>query len=164
MMNKAGFRIGVGMVVCNSKAQLLWAKRVGEASMWQFPQGGLQKGETPETGLYRELYEELGLKMSDVQLLGHTQSWLQYRYSFPKLHYNNSKQLYVGQTQKWFLLQLLSTDSTICLNCSDTPEFDQWRWVDYGYPAQNVVDFKRKLYQAALEELEVFLPHQSISS
>ncbi|MGH8155449.1 MAG: RNA pyrophosphohydrolase, partial [Rhodanobacteraceae bacterium] len=31
-----------------------------------------------------------------------------------------------------------------------TPEFDVWRWVDFWYPAEHVVDFKREVYRRAL--------------
>ena len=77
MIDEEGFRIGVGIIVANPSGQVLWARRIGQHA-WQFPQGGLQSNETPEQALFRELYEELGLEDSDVELLGATKSWLYY--------------------------------------------------------------------------------------
>jgi len=33
------------------------------------------------------------------------------------------------------------------------PEFDHWRWVKYWQPLHEVVYFKRRVYERALEEL-----------
>ena len=77
MIDKDGYRPNVGIVICNAENQVFWAKRSQEHA-WQFPQGGLQVNETPEQALFRELYEELGLEDSDVELLGGTKNWLYY--------------------------------------------------------------------------------------
>ena len=73
------FRPNVGMVLTNSKGQVLWARRVGQKNAWQFPQGGIVPGETPVEALYRELYEEVGLRSENVEILGQTRGWLRYR-------------------------------------------------------------------------------------
>ena len=39
------------------------------------------------------------------------------------------------------------------LDLTEKPEFDSWRWVDFWYPAQHVVSFKREVYVRALEHL-----------
>lgn len=78
MIDKDGYRPNVGIVICNRKGQVLWARRIRQNS-WQFPQGGVDYGETPEDAMYRELYEELGLQKSDVRLLASTRFWLKYR-------------------------------------------------------------------------------------
>jgi len=64
-MNKKNYRKGVGIVVVNDSGQFFLGKRVG-AEAWQFPQGGIDDGETPEQALYRELYEETGIKKDKV--------------------------------------------------------------------------------------------------
>jgi putative (di)nucleoside polyphosphate hydrolase len=148
-----GFRPNVGIVLTNAKGQLLWARRVGGQDAWQFPQGGIHEHEDAETALYRELNEEVGLKRGDVKILARTRGWLRYR--LPKrLIRKGSKPLCVGQKQKWFLLQLVSSDDSIHLDAHDGPaEFDQWRWVSYWYPLDKVVAFKRDVYRRALKEL-----------
>jgi 8-oxo-dGTP pyrophosphatase MutT (NUDIX family) len=57
---RAGFRPNVGIVIANDDGRLLWARRVGGRDAWQFPQGGIQEGESAEDALYRELLEEGG--------------------------------------------------------------------------------------------------------
>jgi putative (di)nucleoside polyphosphate hydrolase len=64
---------------------------------------------------------------------------------------------YRGQKQIWYVLGLRAPDSAIRLDCSDRPEFDDWRWVDYWFPINDVVYFKREIYRQALTELGVYL-------
>jgi putative (di)nucleoside polyphosphate hydrolase len=61
MLDREGFRPNVGIVLVNSRNEVFWGKRIREHS-WQFPQGGIKKGETPEQAMLRELEEETGLK------------------------------------------------------------------------------------------------------
>ena len=51
----------MGIILCNNEGRVFWAKRVGVNS-WQFPQGGINPNEDPETAMYRELWEETGLQ------------------------------------------------------------------------------------------------------
>ena len=60
MIDDDGYRPNVGIVICNRQGQVLWARRFGQHS-WQFPQGGINPGETAEQAMYRELFEEVGL-------------------------------------------------------------------------------------------------------
>lgn len=147
-----GFRLNVGMVVINSEGKLFWGRRKGNAKAWQFPQGGMQPNETPVEAMYRELMEELGLRSDDVELLAETRGWLRYR--LPKMFRRyGEERLVIGQRQKWFLLRLLD-DQSIRLDHSSEPEFDEWQWVDYSYPVQQVIAFKRKVYDKVLKEFE----------
>lgn len=150
MIDGDGYRPNVGIIICNRRGQVLWAKRCGQHS-WQFPQGGLDEGETPEQAMYRELHEEVGLKPQDVKILAITRQWL--RYKLPKrLVRWDSKPVCLGQKQKWFLLQLEGEESNIHFDVSGHPEFDDWRWVSYWYPVRQVVAFKRDVYRRALTE------------
>jgi len=146
-----GFRPNVGIVLSNAMGQVLWARRIGQKS-WQFPQGGIDSGETPEQALYRELEEEIGLKQQDVQLIGSTQRWLKYRLP-GQYRRRDSDEHFIGQKQKWFLLRLTAPDESICVDTGDKPEFDQWRWVSYWYPLGQVIAFKKDVYRRALVEL-----------
>lgn len=151
MIDSEGFRPNVGIVICNRKGQLLWAKRIGQ-SAWQFPQGGVRATETLEDAMYRELNEEVGLVQKDVVLLHQTSDWLHYRLPQHFIRHNQDP-LCIGQKQKWFLLGLECEDSRVELSRSGTPEFDDWRWVSYWYPVDQVIEFKRDVYRRALEEL-----------
>jgi len=119
-----GYRPNVGIVICNRQGQVLWARRFGQHS-WQFPQGGINPGETAEQAMYRELFEEVGLHRKDVRILASTRNWL--RYKLPK--------------------RLVRWDTH-----SSTPEFDGWRWVSFWYPVRQVVSFKRDVYRRVMKE------------
>lgn len=150
MIDGDGYRPNVGIVICNSHGQVLWARRYGQHS-WQFPQGGIDVGESPEQAMYRELYEEVGLLKSDVKILATSRHWLHYK--LPKrLVRWDSKPVCIGQKQKWFLLKLECDESKVNMQRSITPEFDGWRWVSYWYPVRQVVSFKRDVYRRAMKE------------
>lgn len=151
MIDSDGFRPNVGIVLANEHGQVLWARRVGQ-SAWQFPQGGIHEGETPEAALYRELYEEVGLREEDVDMLACTRGWLRYRLP-QRLIRRENKPLCIGQKQKWFLLQMKTDDAKVSFDCGDKAEFDHWQWVSYWYPLGQVVAFKREVYRRAMKEL-----------
>ena len=138
--------------MANDQGQLLWARRVGGRDAWQFPQGGIAQGESPEEALYRELNEEVGLSQSAVEVLGATRGWL--RYKLPKRYIRkNQSPVCIGQKQKWFLLRMLEDDHAVKLDLNDKPEFDHWQWVSYWYPLNQVISFKREVYRRAMKEL-----------
>jgi putative (di)nucleoside polyphosphate hydrolase len=151
MLDREGYRPNVGIILCNAKDEVFWGKRIREHS-WQFPQGGIKRGETPEEAMYRELYEEVGLRPEHVRILGRTKGWL--RYEVPthwiKREWRGS---YKGQKQIWFLLRLVGRDSDVSLRATAKPEFDAWRWNDYWVPLDAVIEFKRGVYEQALNEL-----------
>jgi len=152
MIDPDGYRPNVGIVILNSSRQVFWAQRVNNDG-WQFPQGGMRTDETPLEAMYRELQEETGLMPEHVELLGSTPGWLRYR--LPKRFQRQaSKPLCIGQKQVWFLLRFLADDSAFSLARTDTPEFCNYRWVDFWYPAENVITFKRCVYRKALSLLE----------
>jgi putative (di)nucleoside polyphosphate hydrolase len=155
MLDRDGYRPNVAIVIVNAKNQVFWGKRVREHS-WQFPQGGINPGETPERAMYRELHEEVGLQPNHIRILGRTRDWL--RYEVPqhwvKREWRGS---YRGQKQIWYLLRLAGRDTDVSLRASDHPEFDAWRWHDYWVPLDAVIEFKREVYRRALTELERFM-------
>ncbi|WP_042427534.1 RNA pyrophosphohydrolase [Comamonas granuli] len=158
MLDRDGFRPNVGIILLNHKNQVFWGKRIRTHS-WQFPQGGIDRGESPEQAMYRELHEEVGLSPSHVRLVARTRDWL--RYEVPDRYIRrDARGHYKGQKQIWFLLQLLGHDWDLNLRATDHPEFDAWRWNDYWVPLDVVVEFKRGVYEMALTELARFLPRQ----
>ncbi|MDO6680785.1 MULTISPECIES: RNA pyrophosphohydrolase [unclassified Oceanobacter] len=151
MIDDQGYRPNVGIILCNDQGQVLWARRIGQDA-WQFPQGGIKQGESPENALYRELTEEVGLTANDVQILGCTRGWLRYR--LPKRMIRQGRQpVCVGQKQKWYLLKLTTEEARIDVAASPKPEFDGWDWVSYWFPLGEVVAFKRDVYRRAMTEL-----------
>ncbi len=155
VIDAEGYRPNVGIVLSHADGRVLWAKRIGQEA-WQFPQGGIQRGEKPEDALYRELHEELGLRAEHVRIVGVTSGWL--RYQLPARYLRRSRgRTCIGQKQKWFALRLVGEDTAVKLDASPKPEFDGWRWVDYWLPLEQVVDFKREVYRQALQELAPLL-------
>ena len=156
MLDREGFRPNVGIVLLNARNQVFWGKRIRTHS-WQFPQGGIKHGETPEQAMFRELHEEVGLRQEQVRIVGRTRDWL--RYEVPD-HYirREARGHYRGQKQIWYLLQLTAHDSDMNLRATDHPEFDAWRWNEYWVPLDAVIEFKRGVYQLALTELARYLP------
>jgi putative (di)nucleoside polyphosphate hydrolase len=151
MIDRDGYRPNVAIVLVNSRNQVFWGKRIKEHA-WQFPQGGIKAGESPEEAMYRELNEETGLDAHHVRILGRTRDWL--HYDVP-IHWvkREWRGTYKGQKQIWFLLRLVGRDCDISLRASGHPEFDAWRWHDYWIPLEAVIDFKREAYRLALEQL-----------
>lgn len=151
MIDSQGFRPNVGIIICNARGQLLWAKRIGQ-NAWQFPQGGIRHGERLQQAMFRELKEEVGLDPIDVEILSSTRGWLYYQ--LPKyMIRQNSNPLCIGQKQKWYLLGLRSEDQKVNLASNHSPEFDDWQWVSFWFPLTQVIDFKREVYRQALKEL-----------
>ena len=153
MIDADGFRPNVGIVVMHPTlaGQVLLAKRIGQEA-WQFPQGGIKRGESPRDACYRELEEELGLKPRHVELVASTEGWLRYR--LPKhLVRRGNKPLCIGQKQRWFLLRLVAGEDQLRLDANPEPEFDAWRWTDYWQPVEQVIYFKREVYLKALQQL-----------
>ncbi|MBB1086968.1 RNA pyrophosphohydrolase [Lysobacter sp. SG-8] len=154
MIDPDGYRPNVGIVLMHPDGRLFWARRVHRDG-WQFPQGGMNSDETPREAMYRELREETGLLPEHVELLGETPGWLRYRLP-PRAIRRHDRLVCIGQKQVWFLLRLVGGESALRLDLTDKPEFDHWRWVDYWYPAEHVVVFKRGVYARALMHLSQF--------
>ena len=81
-MNNKSYRKGVGIIIVNSDLQFFLGKRIG-ADAWQFPQGGIDEGETPEDALYRELYEETNINVGYPD----SQTWV---YFIQNTHFLNN--------------------------------------------------------------------------
>ncbi|QWD74456.1 RNA pyrophosphohydrolase [Polynucleobacter sp. TSB-Sco08W16] len=160
MLDREGYRPNVGIVLLNSRNEVFWGKRVGQHS-WQFPQGGIAHGESPEQAMYRELHEEVGLLPEHVQIIGRTRDWLRYDVPEEYLRRQHATRIhraaYRGQKQIWFLLRLVGLDSDIQLRATEHPEFDAWRWVPFWIELDAVIGFKREVYQLALSELARYL-------
>src|SRR5512139_3256029 len=151
LIDAQGFRANVGIVLIRDGGDVFLGGR-SDGRGWQFPQGGVQREESPEQALFRELREEVGLEPADVEVLATTRSWLRYR--LPRRYVRRrSRPVCIGQKQRWILLRMLGGEERLRFDLTAQPEFDSWRWVDYWSPAREVIYFKRNVYARALEEL-----------
>src|ERR1700678_3038823 len=101
-IDRHGFRANVGIVLMRDSRELFLGGRVGGRG-WQFPQGGVNRGERVEEALFRELKEEIGLERGDVKMLASTRGWMRYR--LPREYVRDRC---IGQKQRWFLLELIA--------------------------------------------------------
>ena len=151
-VSKLEYRKNVGMVLVNTNGHIFAGKRLDNNSdAWQMPQGGIDKGETPEAAAFRELSEETGIHHSKARLIGATAGWLSYDIPvelIPRL-WNGQ---YRGQEQKWFAFEFLGKDSDINIITKE-PEFSEWAWKSKKDLLSSIVPFKLEVYQKVFSEL-----------
>lgn len=149
------YRPAAGIAVFNSKGQVWLGERKGETGKfrWQFPQGGIDKGEAPIEGAFRELWEETGLKRKHVKLLGEVQDWLYYDFP-PEYKGRKSVKGWRGQRQKWFAVCLISSEDKIDLTAHKPIEFSNWRWDHLENAPKHIVPFKKHVYERLVVEFE----------
>ncbi len=155
MKDEDGLRLNVGMVIINARQEVLMGCRSDIKDAWQFPQGGIHKDEPVQDAMYRELYEEVGLRTQDVELIKKSDQWYSYRLPIDASTVEGER--VKGQKQKWFLLRLKADESLIKLDNAPIAEFCEWRWVPYWYPVDHIVEFKHDVYHAVLTEFAKFI-------
>lgn len=117
------YRTNVVGVLRNKQGKFLIQKNARMKNHWQFPQGGVDKGEEPDQAAMREVSEEIG---TDPQLLkliklipeSHTYDWPPY---------GQLLKGYKGQTQTAYLIEFLGQKSDI--DPSNSHEVDEVKWV-----------------------------------
>lgn len=151
-MNKK-YRLCAAAVVFNSEGKVFLGNRIDTPEdAWQFPQGGIEDGETPETAARRELFEETGI--TSVRPIFSATTPL--RYEFPKAVKNNFKKNGIhsdGQDLFFSLFYFDGKDDEINLNAT-TPEFCNYRWSDFDFAVKNIVSFKKEVYASAAKQLK----------
>ena len=125
------------------KSEIFIASRSDIANSWQFPQGGIDKDETPEDALFRELKEEIGT--NEIEIIAQYPKWVSY--DFPN---TVAKKMYPfdGQIQKYFLVKL-KNNTKINLKTKH-PEFDNYKFIRYKEVFDYIVYFKRPIYKEVL--------------
>jgi putative (di)nucleoside polyphosphate hydrolase len=149
MQKRKRYRPNVAAVILSSKypekCEFFIAHRSDIKNAWQFPQGGIDEGETLHEALYRELKEEIGC--NDVEILGEFPQWI--TYDFPKVARGKCYP-YDGQTQKYFLVRL-KENAKIDLNAYEIPESEEYEFVVYEELFKKVTYFKRKVYRKVID-------------
>jgi len=151
---KLPMRVGVGIILLNTKNQVFVGKRKDNpGDKWQMPQGGVDDGEDYLTAMRRELNEETSIKnIKIIKEINHT-----YKYELPKnLIGIIWKGKFRGQKQKWFITKFLGNYNEINLNTKHQ-EFIEWKWVDADMLPDVVVEFKKTLYQDLLKEIKLVI-------
>ncbi len=149
LLEQKEYRPNVAVIIVNLSGKVLWCQRK-QHDGWQFPQGGIDKGETPVEAALRETKEEVGLGEHDIEIVYESQQWFKYKVPKEKRTGYFTKKIFFGQKQKWFLARLLSDENKIDLNAYRPIEFDKWVWANYWHPINAVVSFKKETYRQAL--------------
>ncbi|MBA95981.1 MAG: RNA pyrophosphohydrolase [Sulfitobacter sp.] len=149
------YRPCVGVMLVNADGHVFVGQRKDrDQDAWQMPQGGIEKDEHAEIAALRELEEETGVMANSVSVVAQTDGWLPYELPHdlvPKIW----KGRFRGQQQKWFLLRFHGRDDDINLD-TEHPEFSAWRWLPVDDLVDNIVPFKRDVYEAVVA---AFRPH-----
>ena len=151
---KLPFRIGVGIIVLNSKNQVFVGKRKDNpGNNWQMPQGGIDKGEDFISAMKRELMEETSIK--NIKILKELEHL--YQYDLPKnLVGIIWKGKFRGQKQKWFITRFLGEDTEINLKTKH-PEFIEWKWIEPEKLPEVIVSFKKEIYLSLVKEIKLLI-------
>lgn len=146
---KEWFRRNAGIVVFRADKKVLLCQRNDMENSWQFPQGGIEDGESPEQAAERELQEETSLKgLKRISTL--TQPA---RYRFPEKVMASLQKRGItnaGQDMFWSLFYFCGRDEDICLN-TETPEFKAFKWGTLEEAYALAVDFKKPAYAVVLK-------------
>jgi putative (di)nucleoside polyphosphate hydrolase len=154
-MNK-NYRPNVGIMIIDNNKNIFVGQRLDHPShFWQMPQGGIDADEKPFDAALREAYEETGIKKNNLKLISEIKEW--YHYDLPldlaKTLWNGK---YIGQKQKWFLFEFSGNDKHINVNTKNA-EFSEYKWVNKNFIINNIVPFKKEIYEKLLSEFKEFL-------
>jgi len=141
------YRPNVAIVVLSAdypvKKDVFIAERTDLNDIWQFPQGGIDEGETAEEALFRELEEEIGTR--DVKIVAEYPEWISY--DFPA-HVAKKMKPFAGQTQRYYLVQL-APEAKVDIE-TEIPEFSAFKFVDFSELPKYIAHFKRPVYEKVL--------------
>lgn len=150
------YRKCAGAVLFNDSGKvLICARNDLTHDDWQFPQGGIEEGETPEAAAKRELFEETSI----VSARFITSLAEGMRYTFPQFILEKRRKRGInnpGQELYWSLFQFTGTDSEINLETAE-PEFRKYEWVALEEAVSRAVDFKKEPYEKMAAAFKPFI-------
>ena len=140
------YRANVAGILRNPRGRILVGERLGVKDGWQFPQGGIDAGETPEQALVRELWEEVGVATRDIRI-GERRGPYRYLYGNGRI-----KRSFHGKEQFYFLCEYTGADDGIDVK-TKSPEFQDYRWILPGdFRLDWLPQMKREVYRTVFAE------------
>ena len=147
MSKKPDYRPNVAMIIVSNnypdKKEIFIAERSDLLDVWQFPQGGIDKGEEVKEALFREMEEEIGT--DKAKIIAEYPEWISY--NFPDKIAKKMKP-YKGQTQKYFLMKLKK--SAVINLATKHPEFINYKFVSVDEVLSHTAHFKKPVYETVI--------------
>jgi len=141
------YRPCVVAVFTNFEGKFLVCERSDVQGAWQFPQGGIEPGESALNALYREMREEIG---SDAfKVVKEAASVVKYR--FPPELKGSISQKWLRQRQTW-VSTIFDEGAKPDLSIAEG-EFTQYSWRTIDEVVKGIVDWKRHSYVEGLQSL-----------
>ncbi len=141
------YRPNVAAIIQRADGRVLIGQRSDYRESWQFPQGGIDRGESAEEALRREVREEVGLAETLYEV---KQGRGPYRYDFPT---GPDRRGFHGQEQTYFLCVLREACTPECDLAKTCGEFAALQWVGIdSFPFDAVPPMKREVYRAVLRD------------
>jgi putative (di)nucleoside polyphosphate hydrolase len=140
------YKANVAGILRDSGGRILICERLGLKDAWQFPQGGIDEGETPEQALVRELREEIGVDARDIRIR-ERKGPFRYLYGNGRI-----KRGYHGKEQFYFLCDFKGDDDDINVH-TEHPEFQNYRWIlPEDFRVTWLPEMKQEVYRAVFAE------------
>lgn len=140
------YQENVAAILRNARGEILICERVSGKGAWQFPQGGVDEGETLEQAMAREVAEEIGVKAGDFSIVERRGP---YRYLFGK---GRTKRGFHGKVQHYFLCDFTGEDAAIDV-ATEHPEFRAFRWIrPENFEAGWLPEMKKEVYAAVFAD------------